>query len=197
MAALTQAETYTQAGREPRSNPSTGENGSREGQVVHRCSSVLGPTDAACSLQALHKKVCLVAHTASHGRGILQASQATGVAQSGILPLLKCYRPALAPCALRAERVGNKIFMLAPQRQRGLTFHKSMHAAKTILCASEESEARSNFQRTFQSTSFPPSQPALVQTEGQSRWGNPSGLSQSLNQKAKGSWVHKEKHGMT
>ena len=38
MAALTQAEIYTQAGREPRSNPSTGENGSREGQVVHRCS---------------------------------------------------------------------------------------------------------------------------------------------------------------
>ena len=90
-----------------------------------------------------------------------------------------------------------KFFMLAPQRQRGLTFHKLMHAAKTVLCASDESEARSNFQRTFQSTSFPPSQPALVQTEGQSRWGNPSGLSQSLNQKAKGSWVHKEKHGMT
>ena len=41
MAALTQAEIYTQAGREPRSNPSTGENGSREGQVVHRCSMAI------------------------------------------------------------------------------------------------------------------------------------------------------------
>ena len=31
------------ASREPRSNPSTGENGSREGQVVHRCSMATLP----------------------------------------------------------------------------------------------------------------------------------------------------------
>ena len=32
------------------------------------------------------------------------------------------------------------------------------------------------FKGLFKAQVFPPSQPALVQTEGQSRWGNPSGV---------------------